>query len=76
MVADLGTKPLSLRLLLHHLKNAGLVIAITENNILIRLDHINVPPPRKQIRRNNIVNSNTNASNTNRTTSNANKNRK
>ena len=53
MVADLGTKPLSLRILLLHLKNAGLVIAITENNILIRLDHITVPIARKHVRKEN-----------------------
>ena len=61
MVADLGTKPLSLRLLLMHLKNAGIVVAIIENNKVIRLDYIIVPLARIQPRRNNNT---TNSSNT------------
>ena len=74
MVADLGTKPLSHRLLLLHLKNAGLVVAITENGILIRLDHIIVPAPRKQLR--TEKNSNSNTTNTIKNVSSKNKSRK
>ena len=51
MVADLGTKPLSLRLLLLlHLKNIGILIAVFNNGRLIRLDNTSVPAVRQQRR--------------------------
>ena len=59
----LGTKPLSLRLLLMHLKNAGIVVAIIENNKVIRLDYIIVPLARIQPRRNNNTTSSSNTTN-------------
>ena len=50
MVADLGTKPLSLRILLLHLKNIGILIAVFNNGRLIRLDNTSVPAVRQQRR--------------------------
>ena len=55
MVADLGTKPLSLRILLLHLKNIGILIAVSENGRLIRLDNINVTIVRQQRRVETII---------------------
>ena len=55
MVADLGTKPLSFRILLLHLKNIGILIAVSENGRLIRLDNINVPIVRQQRRVETII---------------------
>ena len=50
MIADLGTKPLSRRALLLHMKNAGLHIPIVQDDVLIRLESVHVPPARIQRR--------------------------
>ena len=43
MIADLGTKPLSYRMLLLHLKNCGLFIPVINDGTLVNLNNIQVP---------------------------------
>ena len=50
MIADLGTKPLSLRMLLLHLKNSGLFIPVINDGILVSLNNVQVPAARIQRR--------------------------
>lgn len=64
MVADLGTKPLSRRILLLHLKNIGMLMAVSENGKLVRLDDIKVPAARVQRRPEASSNGVTSISNT------------
>ena len=45
MVADLGTKPLSLRMLLKHMSNIGMMV-VTRPNDLYTLSRITVPAAR------------------------------
>jgi hypothetical protein len=46
MIADLGTKPLSRRMLLSHLKRAGLFIPVIQDGVLTSLNQIQVPAAR------------------------------
>ena len=48
MIADLGTKPLSYRMLLLHLKNCGLFIPVINDGTLVNLNNIQVPAARIQ----------------------------
>ena len=55
MIADLGTKPLSYRMLLLHLKNTGLYIPIIIDGALVSLNNVQVPAARIQRRTDNTV---------------------
>ena len=54
MIADMGTKPLSHRILKLHMKNSGYMVPIVENGRLIRILQIEVPASRK-IRKNIVA---------------------
>jgi len=63
MVADLGTKPLSRRILLLHLKNIGMMIAKYVNGKLDALENIVVPAARIQRRPNDVIDTSNSKSN-------------